>query len=120
MRNPFASIFMPDGDSKKRVSIPVETIREIQQSCYAIDDDMRWLVALISDTGMRLAEAAGLHMDDLHLDDAGALCGNKASSVAVTKDQRQSEASAIGWCIAMGSTAYQSKRVFMLCLPTVY
>lgn len=70
MRNPFASIFMPEGDSKKRLSIPVETIREIQQSCYAIDDDMRWLVALISDTGMRLAEAAGLHMDDLHLDDA--------------------------------------------------
>ena len=31
---------------------------------------MRWLVALISDTGMRLAEAAGLHMDDLNLDDA--------------------------------------------------
>ena len=28
------------------------------------------LVALISDTGMRLAEAAGLHMDDLHLYDA--------------------------------------------------
>ena len=70
MRNPFASIFMPDGDSKKRVSIPNDTIREIQQSCYAIDDDMRWLVALISDTGMRLAEAAGLHMDDLHLYDA--------------------------------------------------
>jgi integrase len=33
------------------------------------DDDMRWLVALISDTGMRLAEAAGLHPDDLRLDD---------------------------------------------------
>ena len=58
---------MPDGDSKKRVSIPNDTIREIQQSCYAIDDDMRWLVALISDTGMRLAEAAGLCLDDLHL-----------------------------------------------------
>ena len=70
MHNPFASIFMPEGDSKKRVSIPNFTIREIQQSCYSIDDDMRWLVALISDTGMRLAEAAGLHMDDLHLDDA--------------------------------------------------
>jgi len=69
MRNPFASIFMPEGDSKKRVSIPVETIREIQQSCREIDDDMRWLIALISDTGMRLAEAAGLHIDDLHLDD---------------------------------------------------
>ena len=69
MRNPFASIFMPEGDSNKRVSIPVDTIREIQQSCLEIDDDMRWLVALISDTGMRLAEAAGLHVDDLHLDD---------------------------------------------------
>ena len=30
---------------------------------------MRWLIALISDTGMRLAEAAGLHLDDLKLDD---------------------------------------------------
>ena len=71
MRNPFASIFMPEGDSKKRASIPVDTIREVQQSCYVIDDDMRWLVALISDTGMRLAEAAGLQMDDLCLDKGG-------------------------------------------------
>ena len=67
MRNPFSSIFMPEADSKKRVSIPVETIREIQQACYKIDDDRRWLIALISDSGMRLAEAAGLHVDDLHL-----------------------------------------------------
>ena len=32
------------------------------------DDEMRWLLALISDTGMRLAEAAGLHKDDITLD----------------------------------------------------
>jgi len=69
MRNPFSSIFMPEADSKKRVSIPVDTIREIQEACYQIDDDRRWLIALISDTGMRLAEAAGLHIEDLHLDD---------------------------------------------------
>ena len=69
VRNPFSSIYMPEADSKKRVSIPVETIREIQQTCYEIDDDRRWLIALISDTGMRLAEAAGLHIDDLHLDE---------------------------------------------------
>ena len=68
MRNPFSAIFMPDADGKKRVSIPVETIKQIQQSCIEHDDDMRWLVALISDTGMRLAEAAGLHIDDLKLD----------------------------------------------------
>ncbi|XDZ67905.1 DUF6538 domain-containing protein [Alphaproteobacteria bacterium LSUCC0226] len=70
IRNPFSSIFMPEEQPRKRVSIPVETIRSIQQACYTVDDDMRWLVALISDTGMRLAEATGLHMDDLHLDDA--------------------------------------------------
>ena len=69
IRNPFSAIFMPEADAKKRVSIPVETIREIQQACYDIDDDMRWLIALISDTGMRLAEAAGLHLDDLYLDE---------------------------------------------------
>ena len=69
MRNSFASVYMPEGDIKKRVSIPIDTIREIQQACYRTDDDMRWLVALISDTGMRLAEAAGLHIDDLHLDE---------------------------------------------------
>ena len=68
MRNPFSSIYLPENDSKKRVSIPVETIKQIQQACIKHDDDMRWLVALISDTGMRLAEAAGLNVDDIKLD----------------------------------------------------
>jgi len=45
-------------------------IREIQNECYHIDDDMRWLIALLSDTGMRLSEAAGLHQDDIMLGDA--------------------------------------------------
>ena len=33
-----------------------------------IDDEMRWLLAIISNTGMRLSEAAGLHRDDIILD----------------------------------------------------
>ena len=33
------------------------------------DDDLRWLIAMISDTGMRLAEVAGLHVDDIVLGD---------------------------------------------------
>ena len=33
------------------------------------DDDLRWLIAMISDTGMRLAETAGLHVDDIVLGD---------------------------------------------------
>ncbi len=69
IRNAFAAIYMPEAESKKRVSIPLETIRQIQQSCVEHDDDMRWLIALISDTGMRLAEAAGLHINDLKLDE---------------------------------------------------
>lgn len=69
IRNPFSSIFMPEAVSKKRVSIPVDTIREIQKACFNIDDDIRWLVALISDTGTRLAEAAGLLVDDSHVDE---------------------------------------------------
>ena len=69
IRNAFSSIYMPEAISKKRVSIPVNNIREIQQACYEVDDDMRWLLALISDTGMRLAEAAGVHINDIHLDE---------------------------------------------------
>ncbi len=32
-----------------------------------IDDELRWLIALISDTGMRLAEATGLLIEDIKL-----------------------------------------------------
>ena len=65
-RNPFSRVYLPDlNDSKKRKPIPVEHIRQIQEDCMEIDDDVRWLVALISDTGMRLSEAAGLHINDI-------------------------------------------------------
>jgi integrase len=69
LKNPFSRIYFDRSDKvKRRLSIPVETIKIIQNECYRIDDDMRWLVALISDTGMRLSEAAGLHKDDLAFD----------------------------------------------------
>ena len=69
IRNAFSTIYMPEAESKNRVSIPVETISQIQKSCFEHDDDMRWLIALISNTGMRLAEAAGLHVDDIMPDE---------------------------------------------------
>ena len=68
MKNPFALVHMPQANRKKRLPIPVETIREIQNACFEIDDDLRWLIALISDTGMRLSEAARLAMEDICLD----------------------------------------------------
>ena len=41
----------------------------MQSLCKEIDDEMRWLIALISDTGMRLGEAAGLLKEDIKVDD---------------------------------------------------
>ena len=39
-----------------RKPIPNEDIKTIQNKCIKIDDDIRWLLALLSDTGMRLGE----------------------------------------------------------------
>ena len=67
--NPFAGTFIPDDHNKvRREPIPAENITAIQHLCREIDDEPRWLIALISDTGMRLAEAAGLLSEDIVLD----------------------------------------------------
>jgi integrase len=69
-RNPFANTFFPDDDNvQSRQPISIQDIRKVQSLCKEIDDDMRWLIALISDTGMRLGEAAGLLKEDIKLDD---------------------------------------------------
>jgi integrase len=64
-RNPFVGIYH---DRKAGVSdrkpIPEINIRKVQSECARVDDEMRWLVALVSDTGMRLAEATGLLRED--------------------------------------------------------
>ena len=67
--NAFSGTFMPDrGDASTRQPIPKDKLRVIQQRCKTTDDEPRWLVALISDTGMRLSEAAGLAKEDIVLD----------------------------------------------------
>ena len=66
--NPFSGVFLDKkAGVKKRQSITVPQIHQIQAACRREDDDIRWLVALISDTGMRLAEAAGLLHGDIDL-----------------------------------------------------
>jgi integrase/uncharacterized protein YcgL (UPF0745 family) len=67
-RNPFSSIHMPDETTTDRQPISLDDIRRIQHECKQVDDEKRWLLALISDTGMRLSEAAGLARDDIVLD----------------------------------------------------
>jgi integrase len=57
-RNPFASIYMPDEMPEELKPINLDAIRRIQHECMNIDDENRWLLALISDTGMRPSEGA--------------------------------------------------------------
>ena len=47
----------------KRLPLPLDVIRTIQDECLDIDDDNRWLIAMIADIGMRLSEAVGLMVD---------------------------------------------------------
>ena len=50
-----------------RKPIPIKDIKYIQSLCREYDDDLRWLIALLSDTGMRLGEGAGLLKSDINL-----------------------------------------------------
>jgi len=66
--NAFSGTFMPDKSyASPRPPIPNDILKVIQKQCQSTDDEMRWLVALISDTGMRLSEAAGLLKADVQL-----------------------------------------------------
>ena len=66
--NAFSGTFMPDGlRVTKRQPIPMDDIRKVQQKCRQQDDEPRWIIALLSDTGMRLGEAIGLLKADIDL-----------------------------------------------------
>ncbi|SIS29642.1 Integrase [Thalassovita mediterranea] len=67
--NPFSKVYYDRNSGvEEREPLTLEAIRILQNECRKLDDDLRWLVALVSDTGMRLAEAAGLSLEDLMLD----------------------------------------------------
>ena len=69
-KNAFAKTYIPDlEDSIQRMPIPLDTIKVIQQECMKINDPNRWLIALLSDTGMRLSEALGLKIEDINLNE---------------------------------------------------
>ena len=69
LSNPFGGVFIPEDDLEtKRQPIPLSDIRNVQAECCEYDDDQRWLIAMISDSGMRLSEACGLLVNDIQLD----------------------------------------------------
>jgi len=68
----FSGVYLGEDDQQlesRRQPITLKTIKYIQKQCESINDDRRWLISLISDTGMRLSEAAGLHKNDIYLDE---------------------------------------------------
>ena len=69
LTNPFAGVYYDrKAGVEDREPLGPEDVRRVQEKCRVADDEARWLVALVSDTGMRLAEAAGLHLDDIKLE----------------------------------------------------
>ena len=67
--NVFQGVFIPeDNKVKDRLPVPSSVIRQVQNDCMRVDDEQRRLLALISDTGMRLSEACGLLSSDIILD----------------------------------------------------
>ena len=74
--NPFSNVYFDhNAGVKKRLPVKPEDIKKVQAECYKADDEKRWLIALIADTGMRLAESAGLLRSDF-IEQDGILCVN--------------------------------------------
>ena len=65
--NPFSKAYLPSIENEIRESIALEDIRVIQTEYKKEDDELRWLLLLLSDSGMRLSEALGLSKDDINL-----------------------------------------------------
>ena len=66
--NAFANTYLPKKAESKRKPIPNDEIIIIQRTCLEVSDERRLLIALISDTGMRLSEALGLVWGDVQLE----------------------------------------------------
>ena len=68
--NPFSNIFIPNlDDAKKRKVVTIGDIKKVQRACVDTNDDLRWMMSIISDTGLRLGEAAGLRSEDVVIND---------------------------------------------------
>ncbi len=70
--NPFPKVVIRRAgkDQKKRVPFSEQALKDLYAQCRTADDPLRWVSALMIDTGARLAEVVGLALTDIHLDDA--------------------------------------------------
>ena len=69
--NPFSKVYLPSSHNVNVIRvIPSEDLSKIQSICKEEDDELRWIVALLSDSGMRLSEALGLTKEDINLNNS--------------------------------------------------
>lgn len=68
--NPFAGLAIPSEglDAKKRIPFTTPELQTLLTACFNANDDRRWILALLADTGARLAEVVGLALRDIVLD----------------------------------------------------
>jgi integrase len=68
--NVFENIKIPNlgADAGVRPSFATDELQLVARACRVVDDDIRWVVALLADTGARLAEVLGLKVQDLHIE----------------------------------------------------
>ena len=65
----FSGVYLGEPTKKVTRYVPdAKELKKLQRLCRSSDDEMRWLLALISDTGLRLSEALGLSKSDVFLD----------------------------------------------------
>ena len=65
----FSGVYLGEPTRKADRYVPTTTeLRSLQARCRSSNDELRWLLALISDTGLRLSEALGLSCEDVCLD----------------------------------------------------
>jgi integrase len=60
--------FMKAKDLYLKLKRQPRLIKRIQSACMDMNNNLRWVIALVSDTGMRLAEVCGLERNDVVLD----------------------------------------------------
>ena len=66
--NGFARTYFPnDNIIHIRKPLPIDKIKLVHKLCKEYDDELRWLVALLSDSGMRLGEGVGLLKSDINI-----------------------------------------------------
>ncbi len=71
MNNPLSKLKVPKQEADEdggRAPYSMQELWELQKRCREVDDQRRWVLSIISDTGARLSEIAGAKREDVVLD----------------------------------------------------